>query len=158
MTHPTLSYTFEIDGITCGKMDVYRSDGYLRSVTDFETPAFGHVVSDFAYYHKDRRIHRARKAPLDWVDFTDLSDDAFPDCAYPLLIARALRQDFDYLCIDLEGQRQPAHHRMARSDDVVIETRDGQVLRRFGLNDGIPVHIDWGGAVSSLIAPSAASK
>ena len=151
MTHGTLSYSFEIGGNRCGQMDVHRSNGYLRTVTEFETPETGHVLADFEVWFDGLKVIKARKKPLEWVAFAGLPNDAFPDCAYPLLIQKSQDSNFDYWCVDLEQHREPVLHKVSRTDDLIVETRGKQVLRRFSMDDGIPAWIDWGGASSSLL-------
>ena len=151
MTPGTLRYSFEIDGENCGQMDVHRSSGYLRTVTEFETIATGHVLADFEVWFDGLNVVRARKKPHDWIVFSSLPDNAFPDCAYPLLIQRSLVSDFEYCCIDLEKEKEHVLHQISRTDDWILETRDNQVLRRFLMDDDVPAYIDWGGASSSLL-------
>jgi len=151
MTSGPLSYSFEIGGNTCGQMEVHRSSGCLRTVTEFETAATGHVLADFEVWFDGLNVIKARKRPLEWVVFADLPDNAFPDCAYPLLIQQSQVSDFNYWCVDLERHKEPVLHRVTRTDDLILETRGEQVLRRFSVDDDVPTWIDWGGASSSLL-------
>lgn len=118
--------------------------GHIRTLTEFETNATGHVLAEFEVWFDGLNVIRARKQPYDWVVFKSLPDNAFPDCAYPLLIQRALVADFEYLCVDLEHKKQHDLHQVLRADDMVLEARNNKVLRRFLMDGEILAWIDWG--------------
>lgn len=152
MRNGTLKYSFEIEGICCGHMHVHYSDRHFRTVTEFHTIETGRILAEFEVDFDQLDVVRARKRPFGPVDFTKLPAVSYPDCAYPLLIERSFESGFDYACVDLEQRKLPQPRHIARNDNEVVETRDGQVLRRFILDDGVPSMIDWGGASSNLLS------
>ncbi|MEM7118572.1 MAG: hypothetical protein AAF614_39505 [Chloroflexota bacterium] len=92
-----------------------------------------------------------------WVDFMGYPDDHYPSSAYPLFIEKALSEPYRYTAVYEGDNSILGETLLTPQGNEILETRDGQLMRRFTMQGATPTAIDWGGPVSHLCANAEAA-
>lgn len=112
-------------------------------------------TNTFSVKHDGSSVLAYKYGDEAWVDFTSQSAHHFPTSAYPLLLPNAFSKPYVYTAI-AEGDGSVLGETILVSEgNEIVETRKGQVVRRFTLEKEVPVAIDWGGPVSHLCTSAA---
>lgn len=144
-----LYYDFRLAGRNAGYYYLNLGTSLLRSHTRFRN-GDGLQVSLFEVRHDGERALAYRSGDAGWVDLTQYPADHIPTSAYPLLLPRVIDRPLVYTAISEGDGKLLGDTVLTPASDRIIERRDGRVVRRFTMRDGIPVRIDWGGPVSHL--------
>lgn len=142
-------YDFKLGDENVGYFEIRLTDGELfqnaRLRIDDETQDnlfWMRVAGDKALAFKAGRGG-------EWISMGEYGADQYPTSAFPLLLPM-VRDRLEYTPI-LERSGQLGQPRTLRRIGAVIEETSGErFTRSFRMEKGIPVEIDWGGAVSAL--------
>lgn len=145
------SYDFRLEGRVVGSYELEDAGGELRQQVAFEQPDGERYRDEHVVRYRDGRPIAYRSGDTGWTSLDDAPEDHWPTAAYPLLL-RARRTA--YIAID-EGTGATTARTHEHLEDRVIEREDDRITRVFELRDGEVVHIDWGGATSTLQPPHA---
>ncbi len=149
-------YDFRLHDTPCGYSYLRVSADQLLSVTRFRISDDEIYTNRFALKLDDDRVIALKYGDQDWVDFV-FPKGHYPSCAYPLLLPKVTTEPFDYIQVAESELSIVGPTSLLREGDDIVEMQSGKVMRRFTMKAGIPVRIDWGGAISVLHESAAAS-
>ena len=151
-----LWYTFEIAGQHVGYSLLKLDDEQLYSET---RALFGEVEIDnvFELALQNGRVTAFRYNDLPGGLMDGFPVDAWPSCAYPLLLEKA-QPEFVYQAIEEGSAEITGTRRLIRKNDTIIEYDSNRTTRTFWLDGRRVIKIDWGGAISQLVETAAEAK
>ncbi len=149
-------YNFTINGLNQGYSYLYLDHKKLYSVTRF---AFeGSIKTNkFLLKLRDECLLACKHGEAKWVDLQQVASDHYPDCAYPLLLPKAIRQPYHFTVISADDGSILGESSLVRENDTITETVNERPTRKFTMDGCTPVQIDWGGAISTLCASAVES-
>jgi peroxiredoxin len=139
-------YDFRILGAHVGYVEVDEREGELYQNARMLVAGETHE-NPFWLRHDGGRPTRVKMGGSPWQD---VPEDAFPTCAYPLVLCsrRSRYRAF------VEGTGEIEHRDLHRHGGHVVESRQGRVTRRFDLDGDQIVSIEWGEAAESRLVGS----
>lgn len=143
-----LFYNFTIHGSNRGYSYLYVDAATLYSHTRFSVDGGEVVENVFRLILDVEQVLACKHNDRDWVDLRQQPEHHFPGCAYPLFLARALKGPYPYTQIREDDGAGLTRCMLRLEEGEIVERRGTEVLRRFEVEGGIPVRIDWGGAIS----------
>lgn len=78
----------------------------------------------------------------------------YPSCAYPLFLTKVTTAPYRYRQVSEDDGAFCADVTLSWEDNDIVEYRHDKEMRRFTMLDGVPIRIDWGGAISYLCRTS----
>lgn len=144
------AYTFEIDGQPSGYFLIKETCERIDQRVYFRMDSVD-IDSRFSLLMKGGRIAAFRAGDDPWIEMIGFPEDAFPGCAYPVLI-RQLKDTLVFQRIHEPTGTVDGWMTLERKGDVVDERNWERLTRRFYLKDEKIVRIDWGQAESILCA------
>jgi peroxiredoxin len=139
-------YDFAIDGARVGYVEVDEREDELY--TNARMLVGGEPRENpFWLRHEAGRPTRVKMGGSPW---SDVPEGAFPTCAYPLVL-RSGRSRYRAF---IEGTGEIEDRDLHRDGGRVVESRQGTVVRTFGLDGDRVVSISWGEATESRLVGS----
>lgn len=146
-------YDFRINGKPVGYFEWWEEEDLLYQNAVFEVE--GHVRRNpFWLKHKGGTITAYRVADGEWTGMPDSKEELFPTSAWILLLRR-VEDQLEYTEFHEGSSEVVGPVLLKKEEGLVVESRGGKVIRRFRMENGLPVWIDWGGATSELKASRA---
>jgi hypothetical protein len=145
-------YDFTLNDQNRGYSYLRFDEKHLYSFTRFLVEDDEIYTNIFSLRLDGERVLACRHGDAEWADLNGQPDDHYPTCAYPLLLSRVTSTGYTYVQVSCDDGEVIGEALLSRAGDDIVETVDGKVHRRFTMRDGVPIRIDWGGAVSHLCA------
>jgi hypothetical protein len=145
-------YNFTLDGDNRGYSYLRFDHKTLYSLTRFLIEKDETYTNVFSLRLDSGRVLACKHEDADWVDLREQPPDHYPACAYPLLLPRVTSTSTTYIQISCDDGSVIGETLLSWEGEEIVESRDGKEYRRFTMREGVPVTIDWGGAVSHLCA------
>ena len=146
-------YDFRIGGEHRGFSYLTLTASRLFSLTRFLIEADSLYGNRFELQLDGGRVLRCRHDDAEWVDFSAAGTDAWPSCAYQLILDRAREDEpYRYTALSEDNGHPLTTLTLVRRGNVIDELDGAQRKRQFVLEGDVPTKIDWGGAESHLCA------
>ncbi len=142
-------YDFRLNGTACGYSYLGYSDDRLLSVTRFRISENDVYTNRFELKLAENQVVALKYGDQDWTAFA-FPAGYYPSCAYPILLPFVTELPFDYIQVAEADLSIVGQIRLQWNGDDIVETQAGQETRRFTMRNGVPMRIDWGGALSVL--------
>ena len=143
-------YIFKVNGENRGYSYLRLDQKRLLSYTRFLMENDEIYTNVFVLKLNGERVLACKHGLADWVDFSDQPHHHYPSCAYPLLLTRVASQPYTYMQISEDDGAAIGETTLWRDGADLVETRNAKEYRRFTMRNGIPIKINWGGAISIL--------
>lgn len=147
-------YNFIFDGNNQGYSYLYLSSEKLVSYTRFLTEENTIYSNSFVLKLEGENILACKHGDADWVDFSNQPAHHYPSCAYPLFLTKVTTEPYNYRQVSEDDGSFCADMRLLWQGDDIVEYHRDRETRRFTMLDGVPIRINWGGAMSHLCRTS----
>lgn len=140
-----LFYDFRIDGEARGFSYLRLDQWALLSLTRFLLENASVFENRFELGLAGGRALRCRHGDGRWIDMSTAPPNAWPGCAYPLILGRVHEEaPYRYVGLSEDDGRELATLELTRRGDVITEREGARRVREFVMEGDTPRHIDWG--------------
>ena len=144
----TSYYTFEFGDQNAGYYELTQEADSIYQKAHFKMEEY-EIINIFHLKLADGVVTAFQYKEDGWVDMSKFGEDCYPSSAFPLLLEKA-NPIFAYQSIDESEAAVTASLQLHREGNCITETEDGETVRKFWLEAGQVIKIDWGGPISRL--------
>ncbi|MEM7030202.1 MAG: hypothetical protein AAF629_11595 [Chloroflexota bacterium] len=138
-------YTFQFGDSNAGWFEIEQTDTqiYMNAIFKMDNQEF-----ENPYWVKleNGKPTEYKSASSNWKKMPTGSN-IYPESAYPILVPQVKNQ-LAYIALHEDTGEISGETALIRQGNEIKERRDGEIRRKFWLEDGEVVKIDWGGAIS----------
>lgn len=143
-------YNFKFDGKNQGYSYLRFDQNSLLSFTRFLAENDEVYSNVFLLKLSGEKVLACKHGDAGWVDFSNHPPHHYPSCAYPLFLSKVASDRYTYVQISEDDGSIFGETVLSWNGDDIVESRDAVEYRRFTMRNGIPIKINWGGAISHL--------
>lgn len=145
---PEYYYNFTVSGENRGYSYLKYDTQQLYSFTRFYFEENELLTNIFRLKISNQIVLACQYNDNPLIEFTAPQTDYYPSCAYPLFLNKASIKPYTYMQIAEADGSYIGQTELVKHGSEIEESRNGDVLRTFSMENNTPVRIDWGGAVS----------
>ena len=143
-------YNFKVNEENQGYSYLRLDHTSLFSLTRFRIGEDETYSNVFSLKLSGEKVLACKHGDADWVDFSRLPPNHYPGCAYPLLLSKVTSDPYTYIQVSEDDGSILGETVFSREGRDIVESQKGTETRRFTMRNGVPIKIDWGGAISIL--------
>jgi hypothetical protein len=148
MENGTYFYDFRINEKNLGFFEIKFEKDQIYQNVKFQD---GNDVYENPFYLKldSGKLVAFKKAAGDWVLIQRYGENHFPSSAYPILLGQIVDR-LQYYQINEGNEEVEGITILEKSGSIINEYRQKKLMRSFKMENGLPVEINWGEAISRI--------